>query len=345
MGVAKLVMEEPTTGSFSAIQLNDSAEQLAVWNLDEHYRRLVERAATLVGASRASLGVLDPSTQTLALVAAFAQRLTGPIQAGLYTHERIARWAMEHRGYVVIDNLASDPRVQALDGFASGSLLCVPLLVGQQAVGALTLSNPALSAFRPQHLTLIELLADMAAIIVLQARQIESTSRQTQHLTTLFDLSRRLSNANTAQRVFALTVAGIRQLVRCEEAVIFDFHAHEEALSGVAGLGVESAQLAERRIRLNDPQSVTAWVAQQRRPLLHSTGARAFVGTATEILMTKRDMALLAVPLVAEERLWGVITLARQQAFTSSELRMMLTLSSMIAPALARAERARQGQG
>ena len=342
MGVAKLVMEESITGAIDAIQ-HDSAEQLAVWNLDEHYRHLVERAATLVGASRASLGVLDPATQTLALVAAFAQRLTGPIQASLHTHERIARWAIEHRSHFVIDNLASDARIQTFDATASGSLLCVPLLGGQQAVGAITLSSPALSAFRPQHLTLIELLADMAAITVLQARQIESTSRQTQHLTTLFDLSRRLNNANNAQRVFALAVAGIRRLVRCEEAVIFNYRAEDKTLSGVAGLGVESAQLAERRILLNDPQSVTAWVAQQRRPLLHSTGARAFVGTATEILMTKRDMALLAVPLVAEERLWGVITLARQQAFTNGELRMMLTLCSMIAPALARIERAEQG--
>ena len=55
--------------------------------------------------------------------------------------------------------------------------------------------------------------------------------------------------------------------------------------------------------------------------------------------MTKRDMALLAVPLVAEEHLWGVVTLARQQAFTNGELPMMLTLGSLIAPALAHAER------
>lgn len=339
MGVTKLVMEESITGASDGIQRGDSAEQLAVWNLDEHYRHLIERAATLVGASRASLGVLDPTTQTLALVAAYAQRLTGPIQASLHAHERIARWAIEHRNYFVIHNLASDARIQTFDATASGSLLCVPLIGGQQAVGAITLSSPALSAFRPQHLSLIELIADMAAITVLQARQIESTSRQTQHLTTLFDLSRRLNNATTAQRVFALAVAGIRRLVRCEEAVIFNHRAEDETLAAVAGLGVESAQLAERRIRLNDPQSVTAWVAQQRRPLLHSIGARAFVGPATETLMTKRDMALLAVPLVAEERLWGVITLARQQAFTNSELRMMLTLCSMIAPALAHVER------
>ena len=343
MGVAKLVMEEPSTGAFDATQLADSAEQVAVWNLDDHYRRLVERAALLVGASRASLGVLDPTTQTLSLVASFAQRLTGPIQVGLYTHERIARWAIEHRGYVAIDNLANDPRAQTPYGSASGSLLCVPLLAGQQGIGAITVSSPSLGAFRPPHLTLLELLADMAAITVLQARQIEATSRQTQHLGTLFDLSRRLNSANSSQRVFALAVAGIRRLVHCEEAVIFNHRAEEKVLLGVAGLGVESALLAERRIRLNDPQSVTAWVAQQRRPLLHSAGARAFVGPATETLMTKRDMALLAVPLLAEERLWGVITLARQPAFTNSELRTMLTLSSMIAPALAHAERAGQG--
>jgi hypothetical protein len=39
---------------------------------------------------------------------------------------------------------------------------------------------------------------------------------------------------------------------------------------------------------------------------------------------------------VTSERLWGVITSARSAPFEGSDLRMMLNLSQMLAPALAR---------
>jgi GAF domain-containing protein len=92
---------------------------------------------------------------------------------------------------------------------------------------------------------------------------------------------------------------------------------------------------------LSDPQSVTAWVAQQRRPLLHSIGTQGFIGRATEVLLAERELALLSVPLVAREQLRGAITLARAAPFHSGELRTMLTLSQMIAQALAQSRDAR----
>jgi GAF domain-containing protein len=49
-------------------------------------------------------------------------------------------------------------------------------------------------------------------------------------------------------------------------------------------------------------------------------------------------MALLAVPLVAGERLLGVILLARTLPFATSDLRTLLTLSQLVAQAFDRME-------
>jgi len=157
------------------------------------------------------------------------------------------------------------------------------------------------------------------------------------------EVARALSHTTEAHQVLSLTTAGIRRLIICEEAVVFSYEATTQELRGVAGLGVQSAQLAERRIQLSDPQSVTAWVARQRRPLLHSSGSRAFVGPVTDTLLIRQDLALLAVPLVAQDQLWGVITLARPAPFDTNDLRTMLNLSSFVAPALAQANRAGAG--
>lgn len=316
----------------------ESAEHQAARPLDVQLQRLVERAAALMGAQRASLVVLDPASQAPVMVVAWSQGLGEPYPANLRVHEEVARWVARHRAPAIIADFAHDPGARALGLMAVGSLLSVPLLAGQQVLGALTMSSPLLSTFRLPHLRLLELVADLGALTIVQARQLEAVEAQKEHLRLLLEVSRALGTTPDARTIIGLTVSAIWRLIRCEEAVLYRYEASSEMLCGVAGLGTQSRQLAEARIRVSDPQSVTAWVAQQRRPLLHSSGTEGFVGRATEALLAQREMALLAVPLVACERLWGVITLARAVPFETGDLRIMLTLSQMIAQALAQTE-------
>jgi len=322
----------------------DTLEHQAVKRLDAHLKRLVERAAILVGAARGTLVVSDPARQSISTSAVYTQDPGGIRQATVHLHEGMTRWVAAHRTAAVIEDLALDPRVQELGTLAVGSLLGAPLLQDQQFIGALIVSSPSISAFRPPHLRLLETLADLACVAILQARQIEAASQQSQELRIQLELARALSMVEESQKLLGLAVAGIRRLVRCEEAVIFTHQPGTNELYGVAGLGTQSAQLAERRIALTDPQSVTAWVAQQRRPLLHSSSARAFVGPVTEALSAQQEMSLLSVPLLFQEQLWGVITLARPAAFETSDLRTMLAISSLLSPALSRAERIERGR-
>jgi GAF domain-containing protein len=321
----------------------DTSEHQAIKHLDTYMKRLVERAAALVGAPRASLAVTDPARQTLITIAAYAQDPGGLRQATLNLHDGIARWVAARRVSTVIEDLALDSRVLELNTMAVGSLLSTPLLVGQQFVGALTVSSPSISAFRPPHLRLLEALVEMAGVAILQHRQLESTTQQAQQLHIQLELARALSVTQDTQALFSVAVSGIRRLVRCEEAVIFTHDVSTNELYGTAGFGHQSAQLAERRIPLDDPQSVTAWVAQQRRPLLHSSNARAFVGPITEALASQQEMSLLSVPLLFQNQLWGVITLARPLAFETGDLRVMLAVCGLLAPALARAAQVIQG--
>lgn len=313
----------------------ESAEHQAARPLDAQLQRLVERAAALVGAQRASLVVLDQASQAPVMVVAWSEGPGEAHPATLRVHEEVARWVTRHRAPAIIADVAHDPGARALGLLAVGSLLSVPLLAGQQVLGALTLSSPLLSAFRPPHLRLLELVTDLGALAIVQARQLEAVARQKEQLALVLEVSRVLGTTQDARTIIDLAVSAIRRLIRCEEAVLYRYAASTETLCGMAGLGAHSRQLAEARIPVSDLQSVTAWVAQQRRPLLHSSGTAGFVGRATEALLAGREMALLAVPLVAREQLWGVITLARAVPFETGDLRIMLTLSQMIAQALA----------
>lgn len=332
--------EGGATSSFPSYRLV-SAEYQAARLLDTQLQRLVERAAALMEARWASLAVLDPVSQTLSLLAACSQGFSGLPPASLRVHEELARWVTREQAPAIIADGANDPRTRALGNLAVGSLLSVPLLAGQEVLGALTLSSPSINTFRPHQLRLLELVADLGALALFQARHFEAMTQQSQQLTRLLEVACELGTALDPGTLMGLTVSALRQLIHCEEAVVYRYEADTQTLCGVAGLGTHSSRLADERIRMSDPQSVTAWVAQQRRPLLHSGGARGFVGRATGALLAHRELALLAVPLVAREQLWGVITLARAAPFEPGDLRTLLTLSQLIAPALVQARNAR----
>jgi transcriptional regulator with GAF, ATPase, and Fis domain len=203
------------------------------------------------------------------------------------------------------------------------------------------MSSPAPGAFRPTQLRLLELVADLGALAIVQARQLDAQTRQQAHLAQLLEISRGLGRMPDTDTVVGLTISALRRLIHCEEAVLFRYEAVTQTLCGMAGVGTQSRQLAEAHIRVSDPQSVTAWVAQQRRPLLYASGTHGFIGPATETLLTRREMALLAVPLLAREQLWGVILLTRAAPFETAELRTMLTLSQIIAPSLVQGRESR----
>lgn len=332
--------KERLAGSRSTYRL-ESAEIQAARLLDTQLQRLVERVAILMDAPWASLAVLDPISQTLELAVAWSGHFGGLHQANQRVHEEVARWVTRHRAPAIISDGANDQLTRTLGILEVGSLLSVPLLSGQQVLGVLTLSSPSLSAFRPQQLRLLELVADLGALALLQARQRDAVVQQKEHLTLLLEVARGLGTAPDGRTIIDLTLSAIQRLIRCEEAVVYHYDAETETLCGVAGWGTQSPQLANVRIHVSDPQSVTAWVAQQRRPLLQAGGSRGFVGRATGALLAHRELALLAVPVVAHEQLWGVITLARAVPFEPGDLRTMLALSQLIAPALIQARTVR----
>ncbi len=328
------------TGEARRVTTSSTLVNKAARELEEGFQRLVANAVALVGARAGSLMVVDPTKKLLVPMVVFLPDAPQPRELLPPEYAAIARWTLHHRTPAIVEQAATDPRMQVPDAVSDGSVLCVPLLAGQEALGTLMLSTPVPAAFRRTHVKLLEMLADLAAIAILQGRYQEAAFQQTQSLSTLLEVARALSNTRDARQIMRLATAGIQRLLPCKEAIIFSYEANTHDLLGVAGLGVQSARLAERRISIDDPQSVTAWVAQQRRPLLHSAGSRAFVGPVTDWLLAKQELALLAVPLVAQEQLWGVITLARHAPFETPDLRTLLNLGNLVASALAHTESA-----
>jgi len=303
-------------------------------DLAETLHHIVTNAADLLGVQHCSLALMEPTSSTLVTIASVQAPPKGQRRARFRLNEGVAGWVAANLSPTTIDDVSTDPRFKALGPSSVGSMMCAPLLSGQQLLGTITISSPELAAFNAQSLKLLQVFADQAVFAISKVRQMAEAFQQTGQLATLLDVSRAMTSTLDARQIFRAIVAGIRRLVRCDDAMIFGYDESEQELRVVAGMGLRSARLSDVRIHMNDTQSVAAWVAQKRRPLLHAPGERGGMGQVTEAFLAGDDLALLSVPLLSKERLRGVVTLARPYPFDSSDLRAMLNLSNIVATAL-----------
>ncbi len=303
-------------------------------DLSEALNRIVTNAAAVLGVRNCSLALMEPSSGILVTIASVQQPPKGQHRARFRLNEGVAGWVAANLTSAIIDDVNTDPRFKALGPYSIGSMMCAPLLSGQQLLGTITVSSPETGAFNTQSLKLLLVFAEQAVFAISKVRQMAEALQQTGQLAALLDVSRAMTSTLDARQIFRAIVAGIRRLVRCDDAVIFGYDEAEQELRVVAGMGLRSARLSDMRIRLSDAQSVAAWVAQKRRPLLHAPGERGGIGQVTEAFLAGDDLALLSVPLLSKERLRGVVTLARPYPFDSGDLRAMLNLSNIVATAL-----------
>lgn len=319
----------PTRPVYAAPASNQAVNELAAT-----LKHIVANAVALLGVRSCWIAGLDPISKTLIPIASLSQGSPELNRARLSLHQRVAGWVIANRTPALINDTLSDTRCQGRGPTPGGSMLSLPLLSAQQLLGTITVSTSFLGAFDQQALRILQTLADQTVLAVSRARQMEASLRQEHQLAALLDVARAMTSTLETPQMLQAIVAAVRQLVPCDEAVIFGYVEEAQELRAVARLGVQPLQLEELRIPMSDKQSIAVWVAQKRRPILHGPGGRVFVGRVTEELLGEDDLALLGVPLLSRGRLKGVAILARAAPFDTSELRAMLNLGSLIAAAL-----------
>ena len=137
--------------------------------LDELLAKIISAATELMGAEASSLLLADPDTEDLTFTVIdgdVAKELTDQrVPAG----QGIAGWALQNRQTVIIDDPASDPRfyqgVDSASGFATRSLVAIPLLVKDRPVGVIEMINKVGGgSFTPLDVEIGNALTSFAAV-------------------------------------------------------------------------------------------------------------------------------------------------------------------------------------
>ncbi|HYB40674.1 MAG TPA: GAF domain-containing protein [Candidatus Methylomirabilis sp.] len=150
----------------------------------ETIRLILNQARAVLGVQSCSVFTLDPDTGELAAVASLDLDMTRS-QIRIQIGEGITGAAVQERRPVQSADLHSDPRVRYRRLSAGGgfrSMLAAPLLVADEAIGALTVLRRDVHHFTPEEESLVSAFADQAAMALEHARLFSSVRTYSEQL-------------------------------------------------------------------------------------------------------------------------------------------------------------------
>jgi GAF domain-containing protein len=299
-----------------------TAELASARDLDSLIEAVVAHAAQALNASVASLSLLVDD-KTLALVGIRGGQADTSTRWATYSIDEAvpACEALRTRRVILVEGSAAiEARYPALAGQVPGdrSVLCLPMIAGDEPVGAIGLTFEQRHTPDDRQLEFLEVFAETCAQAVVRVRAVEAASDRSSKLAFLADASSELASSLD----YRVTLAKVADLVAlsmgdwCAVDIVDDGTLHTLSVAHVDPAKVTWARELQQRYP-PDPDSPTG------APNVVRTGMSELYREITddmlvagardeEHLQLARDLNLrsaMVVPLIARERTLGAITI------------------------------------
>jgi GAF domain-containing protein len=226
------------------------------------------------------------------------------------------------------------------------SLVVMPLLRHDEAIGALGVTRREPGGFTDDENALLQTFADLAVIAIENARLLSELQTRTQELTrsveqltALGDVGRAVSSSLDLDTVLTTIVGRAVQLSDTDGGTIFEYDEGTEESAPRATLNADDGRSAIlRATRLRRGEGAVGQMAVTREPIqipdIAAEGA--YESRLRSALLEAGTRALLAIPLLHEDRIVGGLVVSRRTPgeFTGEVVEILKTFASQSALAL-----------
>jgi len=223
--------------------------------LEDVFQRLVASAREVLQADRASVMLLDESSQRLHVRAVAGRPFERATSEGVPVGQGVSGWVAQHDQPLVVapENIA---RFRSAEAREVSQALCLPLRMEGRVIGVLNLSRLSAESrpFMPEDSHLAQILADAAAVAIGKADLLEKIAARTQELSrlnrdldaernklnwTLASLAEGVLVLNAQEQVVLLNGIAARLLGRSSSELVganFADYLHGQGLEELRGL-------------------------------------------------------------------------------------------------------------
>lgn len=320
-------------------------------DLDQVLSDVLALTVPSVGATQGSIVVLDESGQACRQILArkgLSPQVAEQVVAQVLD-KGLAGWVVQHKEGTVVPDTKEDKRWLVLNENhrAIRSVIAVPLLRQDRAVGVLTLSHPEPNKFSEGHLDLISSIANQAAIAVENARLYEDAQRRVHELSVLYEVSQAASSLNLdeALRLIAERTARALRTDRC--AVFLLDEKTQELILRVADNPHHPLEIIGLRLPLKTRPHVAEAIASQKPVEIPDIFADPRLQDFWSYARRQGLASHVSVPIVAKGRAFGAISLDRAKThppFSADEVALCQTIAHQTATAIQNAQLYQEAQ-
>jgi len=228
------------------------------------------------------------------------------------------------------------PEPDSRDDDATTTYLFLPLSVGQEPIGVLTIGFERERTVTPETMPALQALAHHLAIVITHAERLEREQRQRQFAEKLNAVGRALSQTLDLEQILGMVLGQLAAIVPHHRSSILLEDNRELVTRAARGFpGV--ANPLEIRVPIHD-DDVYRTICATRRPLVLGDVLERDDWQYVEGLPAARSW--LGVPLVLESEVIGMLSLTRElpDPYTEEEVTLAATFANQAAMALHNAD-------
>ncbi len=268
--------------------------------------------------------------------------------------EGFAGWVMRNQQPANIPDTRHDTRWLPGPGYSSTSepwsTICVPLIIRNRSVGAITMTRSGIDQFGDADLDLLVAMAEQAAITIESARLYEVSQQRANELAALVEFTSALSATLDPDQLFHETGKYMATLIRADASAIFEWlpeSEHFECRSAqVSEDNVYDEQYLLRQVYPGSHQFVSRLI-QERTPAQFQLNQLPDDDELYKYMRGAGIRSLLVVPMLVRDAVLGIAGLAMlrsQEEFESAQVQLAQSLANQAAIALQNARQFERAQ-
>ncbi len=334
--------------------LYDVGKGLAsILDLDELLDVILQKAGRVLRVSVASILLLDEQSGELVFRSVIGKDAQALIGMRLAPGQGIGGWVAERGEPLLVHDVQSNPHYNPIfdeiTGFATESILCVPLMVKGRVIGVVEALNKLQPGFTEDDLAILRSLTASAAVAIENARLFASEKRRASEMKAMVEIAQVVTEAVTERpkELLERITQGACEVLEADCAMVYPFITAESNaydVDNVAAYGtLHPLELEQGKATPHDPahmvrkikllvcESVSrdhpAWL---QHPPFEQEAIRAFVGILLKA--DEDELGILYVNFRAphrfqEHELTSVRLIAHQAALAIAKSRLFQALN------------------
>lgn len=248
---------------------------------------------------------------------------------------------------IAVEDMRRHPLYQGMTSNWNGSIIGIPLKIGERVVGVMNVSFPEPRIIPENEQRLLGFLADQAAIAIQNARLYQQVNNEKRNLSVLYAISHELTASLEPDEILDRAVTLITQALGGHFGLALRYQPQDETLILSTSTGHKQGRTKNinQNFHWRLGQGLAGWIAQHRQgAVLADVSADPRWIFIPEI--DEGAQSAIGAPILFEDILYGVMIVLHPEknAFNADDLNLIQAICQEVGLALSNAERYQEAQ-